>query len=93
MPAHTAEKQRSKGLQEGTTPIPREKACQILKDGQVNGKDLTPPQRRLFGAICNGQTLRSAEDGAIIGGHGADALSSAMAEVYLEDPGFLGGVA
>lgn len=32
------------------------KACQILKDGVINGKPITNKQRRLFGAVCNKQT-------------------------------------
>lgn len=72
--------------------ISRDKACQMLKDGKANGQDLTPPQRRLFGAICNGQQLQQAETGALIFDHGGDAISTAMAEVYLEDPAFLGSL-
>ncbi len=38
---------------EPSTNIDPAKACQILKDGQVNGQPLTPAQRRLFGAACS----------------------------------------
>lgn len=37
------------------------KACEILKDGTVNGKKLTGKQRRMFGALC-GQTRNSKEN-------------------------------
>ena len=43
-----------------------EKACQILKDGQVNGVPLTQPQINLMQARCSGAELRQAANGAVI---------------------------
>jgi Uncharacterized protein conserved in bacteria (DUF2213) len=40
---------------EPSDSIDPEKACQILKDGEANGKPLTEEQRGMFGAAC-GQT-------------------------------------
>ena len=41
------------------------KAKEILKDGTVHGKDLTPKQKRFFGAIAGGEPnwLDKYEDG------------------------------
>ncbi len=46
--------------------LTREKACQILEDGQVNGTPLSDAQRRLMGAVCSGQEIRRAANGAIV---------------------------
>jgi len=46
--------------------ISQEKACQILEEGVANGQELTPAQRRFFGARCSGQAPRRAEDGALV---------------------------
>jgi hypothetical protein len=35
-----------------TPDVTPEKACKILKDGTIRGKELTPRQRGLFGIIC-----------------------------------------
>lgn len=72
--------------------LSREKACQILQDGQVNGQPLTPPQRRLMGAVCSGQQLQGAEGGALILNDRAASLNTILLEVDLEDPGFLAGL-
>ena len=75
--------------QAGGQPLSREKACQILQDGQVNGQPLTPPQKRLMGAVCSGQQLQQAEHGALILDDRAANLNTTLLEVELEDPGFL----
>ena len=33
--------------------ISKRKACKILEDGSVRGKDLTRPQQKFFGARCH----------------------------------------
>lgn len=38
--------------------ISQEKACKILRDGEVRGKKLTDRQRRFFGLICSGKSPR-----------------------------------
>jgi hypothetical protein len=43
---------RGKGAPSSRLNIPPEKACQILKDGQVRGHPLTDRQKGLFGVIC-----------------------------------------
>ena len=50
----------------GDVGLSQEKACQILKDGQVNGKKLTPPQINLMQARCSGSELRQAANGAVV---------------------------
>lgn len=40
------------GLPSDTLDMDPEKACQILKDGTVNGQPLTEAQRGMFGALC-----------------------------------------
>jgi len=37
---------------QSSTDIPKEKAKQILKEGEVKGKPLTDPQKQLFGAAA-----------------------------------------
>lgn len=46
--------------------LSQEKACAILKDGQVNGVPLTQPQINLMQARCSGAELRQAANGAVI---------------------------
>lgn len=36
-----------------SSSVPPDKACQILEDGETNGKPLTQAQRGMFGAACN----------------------------------------
>ena len=89
MPAHTEAERKSRTLphlQEGGTAVPREKACQILKDGQVNGQPITGAQRRFVGLICGGDQPTRAEDGAIVVD---DRINLALTELALEDPNFL----
>ena len=78
--------------QGGGQTLSREKACQILEDGQVSGQPLTPPQQRLMGAVCSGQQLQQAEHGALIMDDRAASLNTILLEVDLEDPGFLAGL-
>lgn len=64
--------------------LSQEKACKILKDGQVNGEALTPPQERLMRSRCSGAGLQQAENGAVIDGH----WHSNMLEVLTSTPEF-----
>ena len=43
--------------------LSKEKACQMLEDGQANGEPLTPAQRHLFGMICAGKAPAKSKDG------------------------------
>lgn len=40
--------------------VDSEKACEILHDGEANGKELTDAQRRMFGAACHKTTKNEA---------------------------------
>ena len=40
----------------GQLDMTPDKACKILKDGTVHGKELTPAQRGMFGALCGQRT-------------------------------------
>lgn len=61
-----------------------EKACQILKDGEVGGKPLTDKQRRFFGLLCGRGAPGKAQEGAVV----SPSLGQALAECLLEDSAF-----
>lgn len=42
------------------------KAKKILEDGKVNGKDLSPKQRKFFGAIAGGAKMEKAQEGTFV---------------------------
>ena len=69
-----------------TGGLSKEKACQILQDGEVNGAPLSDSQRRLMGSICSGQKPQRAEHGAIILPVGFNSL---ILDVVMEDPDWL----
>lgn len=52
LPSHKLTDLRSKYKKQPSADIDPEKACQILRDGQANGKPLTDAQRGMFGAAC-----------------------------------------
>lgn len=75
-------------LAAGGKVISRDKACQILEDGQANGQPLSAPQKRFFGLICGGGRPTKAFDGAVVGEQG-DSINRTLTECLLEDPAFL----
>jgi hypothetical protein len=59
----------SKLIPKGRLNLSPDKACQILKDGQVRGRPLSTAQRGLFGVICGRRrkkTTNSEADAAIV---------------------------
>jgi hypothetical protein len=71
---------RGKGAPSSRLNITPEKACQILKDGQVRGHPLTDRQKGLFGVIC-GRRKKARNAEAVNVEPNLDEVREAIAEI------------